>query len=142
MTLKIAIAGAGGRMGRTLIETVTQADDCELHAVLEHAGSKLLGCSAAALVPGARDIAVTADLRSALTGADALIDFTRPEVTLKNLAFAVANNKRIVIGTTGFDDAGKAAIAALNETEMGGRKIIVNEAKPRTEKPRFNKRHE
>ncbi len=53
MILKIAIAGAGGRMGRTLIETVTQAAGCELHAALEHAGSPLLGTSAAALVPGA-----------------------------------------------------------------------------------------
>ncbi len=118
MTLKIAIAGAGGRMGRTLIETVTQADDCELHAVLEHAGSKLLGCSAAALVPGARDIAVTADLRSALTGADALIDFTRPEGTLAHLAVCRDLGVNAVIGTTGLSDDDKLQLAAAS-TDIG-----------------------
>lgn len=112
MTLKIAIAGAGGRMGRVLIETVTHADGCELHAVLEHAGSALLGTSAAALVPGARDIKVTADLKAALAGADALIDFTRPEGTLAHLAVCRELGVNMVIGTTGFSDAEKQRLAA------------------------------
>ena len=44
-----------------------------------------------------------------------LIDFTRPEGTLEHIAFCVAHNKKMVIGTTGFDDAGKAAIQAASE---------------------------
>ena len=112
MTLKIAIAGAGGRMGRTLIETVTQAAGCELHAALEHAGSPLLGTSAAALVPGAGDVKLTADLKSALSGADVLIDFTRPEGTLAHLAVCRELGVNLVVGTTGFSDAEKQLLLA------------------------------
>lgn len=112
MTLKIAIAGAGGRMGRTLIETVTQAASCELHAALEHAGSPLLGTSAAALVPGASDVKLTADLKSALSGADVLIDFTRPEGTLAHLAVCRELGVNLVVGTTGFSDAEKQQLLA------------------------------
>ena len=112
MTLKIAIAGAGGRMGRTLIETVTQAAGCELHAALEHAGSPLLGTSAAALVPGASDVKLTADLKSALSGADVLIDFTRPEGTLAHLAVCRELGVNLVVGTTGFSDAEKQQLLA------------------------------
>ncbi len=112
MTLKIAIAGAGGRMGRTLIETVTQAAGCELHAALEHAGSPLLGTSAAALVPGASDVKLTADLKSALSGADVLIDFTRPEGTLAHLAVCRELGVNLVVGTTGFSDAEKQLLLA------------------------------
>ena len=112
MILKIAIAGAGGRMGRTLIETVTQAAGCELHAALEHAGSPLLGTSAAALVPGASDVKLTADLKSALSGADVLIDFTRPEGTLAHLAVCRELGVNLVVGTTGFSDAEKQLLLA------------------------------
>ena len=112
MTLKIAIAGAGGRMGRTLIETVTQAAGCELHAALEHAGSPLLGTCAAALVPGAGDVKLTADLKSALSGADVLIDFTRPEGTLAHLAVCRELGVNLVVGTTGFSDAEKQQLLA------------------------------
>ena len=112
MILKIAIAGAGGRMGRTLIETVTQAAGCELHAALEHAGSPLLGTSAAALVPGAGDVKLTADLKSALSGADVLIDFTRPEGTLAHLAVCRELGVNLVVGTTGFSDAEKQQLLA------------------------------
>ena len=112
MSLKIAIAGAGGRMGRTLIETVVQSADCQLYAVLEHAGSPLLGSSAAALVAGAPDIKVTADLKAALAGADALIDFTRPEGTLAHLAVCRELGVNMVIGTTGFSDEEKQQLQA------------------------------
>lgn len=112
MSLKIAIAGAGGRMGRTLIETVVQSADCQLYAVLEHAGSNLLGTSAAALVPGAPDIKVTADLKAALAGADALIDFTRPEGTLTHLAVCRELGVNMIIGTTGFSDVEKQQLNA------------------------------
>lgn len=112
MSLKIAIAGAGGRMGRTLIETVVQSADCQLYAVLEHAASPLLGTSAAALVPGAPDIKVSADLKTALAGADALIDFTRPEGTLAHLAVCRELGVNMIIGTTGFSDEEKQQLQA------------------------------
>src|SRR5512142_2556120 len=82
--IKVAIAGCGGRMGKVLLECVAQADDLVLHAALEHGGSPLLGLDAS-VVGGARGVVITADAASALQGADALIDFTRPEGTLHHL---------------------------------------------------------
>jgi 4-hydroxy-tetrahydrodipicolinate reductase len=101
----IAIAGASGRMGRMLIEAVLAADDCTLSGALDAAGSPALGREAA---PG---VAITADLRAGLHGADVLIDFTRPEGTLAHLAACRELGVRAVVGTTGFGDAQKAAIA-------------------------------
>lgn len=110
-TLNIAIAGAGGRMGRTLIEAVMQAEGCALYALLEHAGSNLLGQSASLLVPGAPDVPVRADLEAALQGADVLIDFTRPEGTLAHLEVCRKLGVAMVIGTTGLSDEQKARLA-------------------------------
>jgi 4-hydroxy-tetrahydrodipicolinate reductase len=101
----IAITGASGRMGRMLIEAVLAADDCTLSGALDVAGSPALGREAA---PG---VVISADPEAGLVGADVLIDFTRPEGTLAHLAACRALGVRAVIGTTGFSDAQKAAIA-------------------------------
>ncbi|HWV63143.1 MAG TPA: 4-hydroxy-tetrahydrodipicolinate reductase, partial [Oxalicibacterium sp.] len=55
-------------------------------------------------------IAIEADLAKGLAGSQFLIDFTRPEGTLEHLKYCAANNIKMIIGTTGFDAAGKAAI--------------------------------
>gem|GEM_PF-122050 len=116
MTLKIAIAGAGGRMGRQLIQAVHNAEGAELGAAFERKGSSLVGADAGELAGiGALGIKVSDDLNAEKDNFDLLIDFTRPEGTLEHIAFCVANNKKMVIGTTGFDDAGKAAIQAASE---------------------------
>jgi 4-hydroxy-tetrahydrodipicolinate reductase len=109
--VKIAIAGCGGRMGKVLLECVAQADDLVLHAALEHAGSSLLGCDAGDL-GGTRGIKVTADVEAALQGADALIDFTRPEGTMEHLEICRKHNVNMVIGTTGLNAQQKAALGA------------------------------
>jgi 4-hydroxy-tetrahydrodipicolinate reductase len=83
--IKIAIAGSSGRMGRILLESVAQADDLVLHAALEHAGSALVGRDAGELFGASCGIKISADVESALRGADVLIDFTRPEGTLHHL---------------------------------------------------------
>jgi 4-hydroxy-tetrahydrodipicolinate reductase len=101
--MKLAIAGAGGRMGRTLIDAVLADRELALAAALDIAGSPALGQPAGALRIGA-------DL-GALAGADALIDFTRPEGTLAHLEACLKHGKPMVIGTTGFSDAQKARIA-------------------------------
>jgi 4-hydroxy-tetrahydrodipicolinate reductase len=77
--IRVAIAGSGGRMGKVLLECVAQADDLVLHAALEHTGSPLL-CNVVA-----EGVKITADMDAALKGADVLIDFTRPEGTLRHL---------------------------------------------------------
>ncbi|MBI5919477.1 MAG: 4-hydroxy-tetrahydrodipicolinate reductase [Nitrosomonadales bacterium] len=107
--LKIAIAGCTGRMGRVLLECVAQADDLELHAALEHAASSHLGRDASEF-GGARGVTVTADVVAALQGADALIDFTRPEGTLEHLKICRQLGVNIVIGTTGFTPQQKAEL--------------------------------
>ena len=110
--LRIAIAGSSGRMGRTLIETVLQSPDAELGAALEIHGSPAVGRDAGELVGSPCGVKVTDDVAAALGGCDALIDFTRPEGTLGHLAACRRLGVRAVIGTTGFDAAGKDAIAA------------------------------
>lgn len=115
MTLKIGIVGAGGRMGRNLIQAVHQFDGVELTAAFERAGSSLIGADAGELV-GLGNLGVTIKATLAENpNFDVLIDFTRPEGTLEHIAFCVANHKKMVIGTTGFDDAGKQAIKAAAE---------------------------
>ncbi|XKM13265.1 4-hydroxy-tetrahydrodipicolinate reductase [Orbaceae bacterium ac157xtp] len=109
--IRIAIVGAGGRMGKQLIQAVTQIKGVELGTALEQVGSSLVGVDAGELAGvGKLNIAVTDDLNSVKDSFDILIDFTRPEGTLNHLAFCVQHNKKMVIGTTGFDDAGKKAI--------------------------------
>lgn len=104
--IKIAIAGCGGRMGAVLLECVAQADDLVLHAALEHAGSSLLGHS----VQGG--VSITAGIEAALQGADVLIDFTRPEGTLRHLEICRQLKVSAVIGTTGMNAQQKAELGA------------------------------
>lgn len=109
--MRIAIAGASGRMGRELIEAVAEAADLELTVALDHATSAACGQDAMAFLGRSSGVLITHDL-DALANADCLIDFTRPEGTLAHLEACVRHKVNMVIGTTGFDDAGRAAIEA------------------------------
>jgi 4-hydroxy-tetrahydrodipicolinate reductase len=113
--LRIAIAGASGRMGRMLIEAVLQADDCQLVGALDQASSPALGHDAAAFLGRSSGVPIRAELDLALQPAQVLIDFTRPEGTLAHLAACARLGVKAVIGTTGFSDAQKARIHALAE---------------------------
>jgi len=108
---RIAVAGSGGRMGRMLLEAVIHDERAQLAAALEQAGNPQVGRDAGELVGAPRGVLVTDDAGSALAGCDVLIDFTRPEGTLRHLELCRRLKVRMVIGTTGFDDAGKQAIA-------------------------------
>lgn len=110
---RIAVAGASGRMGHMLIEAVRAADDCQLAGALDREGSPTLGGDAGAFLGFASGVAVTADLRTGLAGAQVLIDFTRPEGTMAHLAVCRELGVQAVIGTTGFSDAQKAEIAEI-----------------------------
>lgn len=109
--IKVVIAGASGRMGKTLLEAVAGANDMRLHGALDRPGSPFLRRDAGELIGVTLGAIITDDVGQALDGADVLIDFTRPEATLHHLALCQARNVALVIGTTGFDAAGKAAIA-------------------------------
>ncbi|WP_386693857.1 4-hydroxy-tetrahydrodipicolinate reductase [Lonepinella sp. MS14435] len=116
MTLKIGIVGAGGRMGRQLIQAVHSADGVELGAAFERVGSSLIGADAGELAGvGNLGIKVEDKLENQLNNFDVLIDFTRPAGTLAHLDICVAHHKKMIIGTTGFDDAGKQAIKTAAE---------------------------
>ncbi|MDO8413393.1 MAG: 4-hydroxy-tetrahydrodipicolinate reductase [Gallionellaceae bacterium] len=110
--IKIAIAGSGGRMGKTLLESVLQSPDLVLHAALEHAASQHLGRDAGELVGSACGVHISNDVAVALQGADVLIDFTRPEGTLAHLAVCQKLGVNMVIGTTGFSAQQKAQLGA------------------------------
>ncbi len=99
--LRVALAGAGGRMGRTLIEAVLADKDLELGAAFDLAGNPAVGSKAG-------DVKVGSDA-SAAASCDVLIDFTWPEGTLANLKHA----KAAVIGTTGFSPAQRTNIGEL-----------------------------
>jgi 4-hydroxy-tetrahydrodipicolinate reductase len=87
--LRIAVAGASGRMGRMLIEAVEAAPDCTLAGTLD----------------------IGTDIAAGIADAQVLIDFTRPEGTMAHLAACRARGVKMVIGTTGFSAAQKAEIA-------------------------------
>jgi 4-hydroxy-tetrahydrodipicolinate reductase len=112
-SLRIAIAGASGRMGRMLVEAVLEAPDCTLAGALDVAGSPGLGQDAGAFLGRTTGVAVTADVDAALRGAQVLIDFTRPEGTLRHLQACRAAGVAAVVGTTGFSPAQKDEIRAL-----------------------------
>jgi 4-hydroxy-tetrahydrodipicolinate reductase len=108
--MKVAIAGSSGRMGRTLIEAVLGARDAQLVAALEQQGNGAIGRDAGELAGRACGITISDDIEAAVAACDVLIDFTRPEGTLAHVTACRQRGVRIVIGTTGFSDAQKAAI--------------------------------
>jgi len=112
--IRFAIAGAGGRMGRNLIEAVLKAPDAALAAALEMPGSALLGKDAGELVGSPCGVAVTSDVDAGLSQADCLIDFTRPDGTLVHLEACRKHGVHAVIGTTGFSAEQKLKIEAAS----------------------------
>jgi 4-hydroxy-tetrahydrodipicolinate reductase len=110
--MKLAIAGAGGRMGRILIELVLGSGDLKLAAALDVQGSLVIGRDAGDLVGAPCGVKVSADCAGAIAGADCLVDFTRPEGTLAHLEQCVKARVSMVIGTTGFSAQHKQHIAA------------------------------
>lgn len=111
-TLKIAVAGASGRMGRMLIEAIQNADDMVLAGALDVPGSPGIGTDAAAFLGKPSDVVIESDLAKGLANADILIDFTRPEGTLKHAEYCAAHGIKMVVGTTGLEADHKAAIGA------------------------------
>jgi len=112
--MRIAIAGADGRMGRMLIEAVLQSPDLELAVALDRPGSAVIGQDAGAFLGKLTGVLIEDGL-DALARADCLIDFTRPEGTLAHLQACVRHGTKCVIGTTGFNEQGKQAIQAASQ---------------------------
>jgi 4-hydroxy-tetrahydrodipicolinate reductase len=100
-------------MGRMLTEAVLASGDLQLHGALDVPGSPALGQDAGAFVGRTTGVTITADVQVALSGAEVLIDFTRPEGTMAHLAACARLGVKAVVGTTGFNEDQKAEIAEL-----------------------------
>ena len=109
--IRIAVAGASGRMGRMLIEAIDAAPDTRLAGALDQVGSPAIGQPASGFLGRVGGILITDDIRAGLSGAEVLIDFTRPEGTIAHLALCQELGVKAVIGTTGFSELQKALIA-------------------------------
>ena len=110
--IRICVAGASGRMGQMLVEAVGRSDDMVLSGALDMDGNTALGLDAGAFAGLNTGVRITADIDAALSVSDCLIDFTRPEGTLRHVAAAQRHGVKVVIGTTGFTDAEKATLQA------------------------------
>jgi 4-hydroxy-tetrahydrodipicolinate reductase len=113
--IRLAIAGASGRMGRMLLEAADTDTSVKIVAVLEHAASPVIGRDAGELHASVKGIGITADFANAIKSCDVLIDFTRPEGTLAHLSACEAHGVKAVIGTTGFSPKQKREIARFGE---------------------------
>ena len=113
---RVAVIGAAGRMGKTLIEAIQQAEGATLTAAIERPESSLIGADAGELAGvGKLGVSIVGDLNQVLDDFDVLIDFTHPTSTLGNLEVCRTAGKAMVIGTTGFSEDEKQLIARAAE---------------------------
>lgn len=109
--VRIAIAGAAGRMGRNLIQAVNNSESVVLGAASERSESSLIGTDAGELAGvGRLNVALVDDLSKVADDFDVIIDFTAPVCTLVNIELCRQYNKQLVIGTTGFTESEKQQI--------------------------------
>ncbi|MDH5393441.1 MAG: 4-hydroxy-tetrahydrodipicolinate reductase [Gammaproteobacteria bacterium] len=109
--IKVAVTGAGGRMGRTHIEAITENEQTVLTAAIERRGSTFVGIDAGGLAGvGDNGVIVVDDVAAVVADFDVLIDFTTIESTLHNIEVCRKAGKQIIIGTTGFSDEEKTLI--------------------------------
>ncbi|MCG7925008.1 MAG: 4-hydroxy-tetrahydrodipicolinate reductase [Candidatus Thiodiazotropha taylori] len=113
---RVAVVGAAGRMGKSLVQAVHETDGLTLGAATERAESGLIGRDAGELAGlGSFDLALVDDLAKVVDEFDVVIDFTTPAATLKHLQICKDAGKQMVIGTTGLSDSDKAALAEAGE---------------------------
>lgn len=117
---RVAISGAAGRMGRTLVEACQAADQIVITAALEHSGSEYLGRDLGELAGvGSLGVSLVDSLAVVANDFDLLIEFTRPEATIENLRLCQQLGKAMVIGTTGLSRE------QIGEIEQAARDIPV-----------------
>lgn len=116
--MRIAIAGATGRMGRMLIEAILNSDDMQLTVALNHAEGESIGKDAGAFLGVDTGILISDDLNQ-LKHADCLIDFTRPAGTMSHLQACLEHDCKLIIGTTGFSEEEK------EEIELASQQIAI-----------------
>jgi len=114
--VKVAVVGAAGRMGKSLVQAVHDMDGMALGVATEYPESSLIGADAGEVAGiGKLGVPISADLAGSTADFDVVIDFSRPEATMKHLEICCAHGKQLVIGTTGFNDEQKRQIAEAAE---------------------------
>jgi 4-hydroxy-tetrahydrodipicolinate reductase len=129
--MKIAVMGAGGRMGRELIHAVHEAEGCAVAGGIEQAGSPLVGEDLGTLAGvGELGVVVTDDPVALIARVDAILDFTAPPASVEFAALAAQARIVHILGTTGFspDDERKIEAAARHATivKAGNMSLGVN----------------
>ena len=129
--MKLIVAGAGGRMGRTLVRAISEAPGCVVHGALEAPGHDLLGqdCGVLAGLP-ANGVELSGDLWTISKDADAILDFTVPAATIANVAIPAQRGIVHVIGTTGLSASDNAVIRSVTQravvVQSGNMSLGVN----------------
>jgi 4-hydroxy-tetrahydrodipicolinate reductase len=119
--MRLIVAGAGGRMGRTLVQAIAASPGVVLAGAVETAGAAAIGCDSGELAGlGKNGVLVQAQLEPLLASADGLIDFTVPPATVGFAELTGRNGLVHVIGTTGLSAADEALIA-----DAGKRATVV-----------------
>jgi len=114
--VRIAIVGAAGRMGESLLKAADLNSGIQVTVAVEHAGNKTIGRDAGEQAGlGALGIDITDSLAGKEGEFDVLIDFTRPEATLNHLEICRRHGKGMVIGTTGFSESQRREIESAAE---------------------------
>ena len=112
--MRLIVAGAGGRMGRTLTRVISETPGAVLTGALEAPGSELLGKDAGVLAGlPANGVMLSADLWALSANADGILDFTVPAATIANVAIAAQRRLVHVIGTTGLSPSDDAVIQSV-----------------------------
>ncbi|HSS64706.1 MAG TPA: 4-hydroxy-tetrahydrodipicolinate reductase [Gammaproteobacteria bacterium] len=113
---RVAVCGAGGRMGRTLVQACEDDAAVVLSAAVEAPGSEYIGTDAGTLAGiGTSGISISSSLADCAGAFDVLVDFTLPDASLANLEACAGLDAKAVVGTTGFDPAQRARIARLGK---------------------------
>ncbi len=111
---KIAVTGAAGKMGRTLIQTITETEGLEITAAIEQPGLSVIGADAGELAGvGRLNIPITDQLESVCEEFDVLIDFTVAAATVENMETCGRLGRKMIIGTTGLSEDEKSRLAEL-----------------------------
>lgn len=111
--MKVAVLGASGRMGQMLIKAVDEAETARLFAATERPCHDWIGQDLGEMMGGgSRGVVVSDDPVEVFAKAEAVIDFTSPDATTEHAALAAQARCVHVIGTTGFNEAHLAKIAA------------------------------
>lgn len=115
-SINVGVIGAGGRMGRMLIEAVQNNPQTTLKAAIERQGSSLVGADAGEVAAiGHLNVQIVDDLATVINDIDVLIDFSLPDATEKNMQVCAEHNVAMVIGTTGFNEHQEQVLAKASE---------------------------